>query len=49
MSAGDTIKCSGLDEALELHDELCRKGWDVEFEYQKGCAVILLLKGRTEE
>ena len=49
MSTGDTIKCSGLDSALEQHEALMREGWDVEFEYKKGCKVILVLKGRYEE
>lgn len=49
MSAGDTIQCSDLDEAIKLHEELCSDGWDVEFEYRKGCKVELVLKGREEE
>ena len=49
MSAGDKIQCSDLDEAIELHEELSKDGWDVEFEYKKGCKVILVLKGRYEE
>ena len=48
MSAGDTIKCNTLDEALSRIDELMKDGWDVEFEYKKGYKVILVLKGRIE-
>lgn len=49
MSAGDTIQCSDIDEALRILDDLMKAGWDVEFEYKKGCKVILVLKGRYEE
>ena len=49
MSAGDTIQCSDIDEALQILDDLMRDGWDVEFEYKKGCKVVLELKGRYEE
>ena len=49
MSAGDKIQCRDIDEALEYMDELMKAGWDVDFEYRKGCKVVLVLKGRTEE
>lgn len=49
MSAGDKIPCNTLDEALIRMDELMKDGWDVEFEYRKGCKVELVLKGRMEE
>lgn len=49
MSIGDTIPCNTVDEALNRMDDLMKDGWDVEFEYKKGCKVILVLKGRYEE
>lgn len=49
MSAGDKIQCSDIDEALEYMDELIKAGWDVDFEYRKGCKVVLVLKGRDDE
>lgn len=49
MSAGDKIPCNTLDEALIRMDELMKDGWDVEFEYKKGCKVVLVLKERWEE
>ena len=48
MSAGDKIPCNTLDEALIRMDELMKDGWDVEFEYRKGCKAVLVLKGRIE-
>ena len=51
MSAGDKIECNDLDSALEQHEALTREGFDVDFEYKKGCKVVLVLKGqmRLEE
>lgn len=49
MSAGDKIPCDTLDEALNRMDELMKDGWDVEFEYRKGCKAVLVLKGRDDE
>lgn len=48
MSIGDKIECNDLDFALEKHEALMREGWDVEFEYKKGCKVVLVIKGRTD-
>lgn len=49
MSVGDTIQCSNIDELLKMHEELCKDGWDVEFEYQKDGKAELYLKGKVEE
>ena len=49
MMAGDTIQCHDLEDALEVHEQLCKEGWDVEFEYKKGSKVVLVLKGKVEE
>lgn len=48
MSAGEKIECRDIDEAIEMHDALMKEGWDVEFEYKKGCKVVLYLKGRLD-
>lgn len=48
MSAGDKIECNDLDSALEQHEALMREGFDVDFEYKKGCKVVLVIKGRTD-
>lgn len=49
MSTGDKILCATLDEALKRMDELMKDGWDVEFEYRKGCVVELMLTGRIDD
>lgn len=48
MSEGDKIECNDLDSALEQHEALMREGLDVDFEYKKGCKVVLVIKGRTD-
>lgn len=48
MSAGDTIQCSDIDEALSLLDDLMKAGWDVEFDYEQGKMAVLVLKGKED-
>lgn len=42
MSAGDTIKCSGLEDAFEHMDALIRDGYGVELNHGKGGTTIVI-------
>ena len=43
MSAGDTIKCSDIDELIEMHDALCADGYGVDFDYERGKQAVLII------
>lgn len=49
MSAGETIRCSDIADALEHMDALIRDGWDVDMEYRAGSKPVLTVKERAEE
>lgn len=49
MSAGDTIQCHDIADALEYMDALMRDGWDVDMEYKAGSKPVLTVKERVKE
>lgn len=42
MSAGDTIKCSSLDDAFEYMDVLIRDGYGVELNHGKNGTMLTI-------
>ena len=42
MSDGDTIKCSGLEDAFERMDALIRDGYGVELNHGKNGTVLTI-------
>lgn len=49
MSAGDTIKCSGLEDAFEYMDALIRDGYGVELNHGKGGTVLTIREVPEDE
>ena len=49
MSVGDTIKCSDIDELIEMHDALCAEGYGVDFEYERNKKAVLTITEEPKE
>lgn len=52
LMPGDTIKCHDADDAAQVHEDLCRGGYETEFIYEmdgvKGIWIEIKGKERTE-
>lgn len=44
MSVGDTIQCSGLQDAINRMDALLNEGYDVELAFGQGKAELTILE-----
>lgn len=44
MSKGDIIQCNSLDELLTMHEQLCKAGYVVDFDYSKGKMAVLTIE-----
>lgn len=42
MSAGDTIQCSGLDDAMIRREALMNAGYSVDLVYEQRQAVLII-------